>query len=68
MKISVFLLAAASVLAFSGCREKKVEDTVKVGILHSMTGTMAISECPVMDSELLAVNEINERAESLEKR
>lgn len=68
MKISVVLLAAASVLAFSGCREKKVEDTVKVGILHSMTGTMAISECPVMDSELLAVNEINESGGVLGKK
>ncbi len=34
-------------------------DTVKVGILHSMTGTIAIAEKSVVDAELLAVEEIN---------
>ncbi|MDH2425052.1 urea ABC transporter substrate-binding protein [Sphaerisporangium sp. TRM90804] len=34
-------------------------DTIKVGILHSLSGTMAISEVTVRDSELLAVEEIN---------
>lgn len=34
-------------------------DTIKVGILHSLSGTMAISEVSVKDSELMAINEIN---------
>ncbi len=34
-------------------------DTIKVGILHSLTGTMAISENTVVDAELLAIKEIN---------
>ncbi len=34
-------------------------DTVKVGILHSLSGTMAISEVSVRDAELLAIEEIN---------
>lgn len=34
---------------------------VKVGILHSMTGTMAISEKAVIDSTLFAINEINQK-------
>jgi len=34
-------------------------DTIKVGILHSLSGTMAISEVTVRDSELLAIDEIN---------
>ena len=34
-------------------------DTIKVGILHSLSGTMAISEVSVRDSELLAIDEIN---------
>ncbi|MFA4927178.1 MAG: urea ABC transporter substrate-binding protein [Patulibacter sp.] len=33
--------------------------TIKVGILHSLSGTMAISEVSVKDSELLAIEEIN---------
>ena len=34
-------------------------DTIKVGILHSLSGTMAISESAVHDAELLAISEIN---------
>ena len=34
-------------------------DTVKVGILYSATGSMAISEGAVKDAEVLAINEIN---------
>ena len=32
---------------------------IRVGILHSLTGTMAHSESPVVDSTLLAIDEIN---------
>lgn len=35
-------------------------DSVKVGILHSLSGTMSISEVAVHDAELLAIEEINE--------
>jgi len=34
-------------------------DTIKVGILHSLSGTMAISETTVVDAEMLAIDEIN---------
>jgi urea transport system substrate-binding protein len=33
--------------------------TIPVGILHSLSGTMAISEVSVRDAELLAIDEIN---------
>jgi urea transport system substrate-binding protein len=32
---------------------------IKVGVLHSLSGTMAISEVTVKDAELLAIEEIN---------
>lgn len=35
------------------------QKTIKVGILHSLTGTMAISETSVVDAEQLAIAEIN---------
>ena len=35
-------------------------DAIKVGILHSLSGTMAISETTVVDAEMLAIKEINE--------
>ena len=34
-------------------------ETIKVGILHSLSGTMAISETSVVDAEKLAIEEIN---------
>lgn len=34
-------------------------DTIKVGVLHSLSGTMSISEVSVKDATLLAINEIN---------
>ncbi|MBM7335169.1 MAG: urea ABC transporter substrate-binding protein [Alcanivorax sp.] len=36
------------------------DDTVKVGILHSITGTMAISEIGSVQAEKLAIKQINE--------
>lgn len=43
-------------------------DTIKVGILHSMSGTMAISETTVVDAERLAIKEINESGGVLGKQ
>lgn len=43
-------------------------DTIKVGILHSLSGTMAISETSVRDAELLAIKEINEKGGVLGKQ
>ena len=34
-------------------------DTIKVGILHSLSGTMAISETVLKDTALMAIDEIN---------
>lgn len=34
-------------------------DPIKVGILHSLTGTIAIAEASVVDAEKLAIEEIN---------
>ncbi|UKO97876.1 urea ABC transporter substrate-binding protein [Nostoc sp. UHCC 0870] len=34
-------------------------NTIKIGILHSLSGTMAISEKSVVDAEKLAIKEIN---------
>ncbi|WP_018952268.1 urea ABC transporter substrate-binding protein [Thioalkalivibrio sp. AKL12] len=36
------------------------DDTVKVGILHSLSGTMAISETGSVEAETLAIEQINE--------
>ncbi len=63
-----FLLYASGSLGTSfflkgcGSNSSAVDDaikTIKVGILHSLTGTMAISEKSVVDAEQLAIAEIN---------
>jgi urea transport system substrate-binding protein len=43
-------------------------DTIKVGILHSLSGTMAISEKSVVDAEMLAIDEINKAGGVLGKQ
>jgi urea transport system substrate-binding protein len=35
------------------------KDTIKVGVLHSLSGTMAISETVLKDTVLMAIDEIN---------
>ena len=43
-------------------------DVIKVGILHSLSGTMAISETTVVEAEKLAIKEINESGGVLGKQ
>ena len=43
-------------------------DVIKVGILHSLSGTMAISETTVVEAEKLAIKEINEAGGVLGKQ
>lgn len=63
--VSVTLMAG---LLLTGCGASQTSkpaettstgDTIKVGILHSLSGTMAISEVSVKDSEMMAIDEIN---------
>ncbi|NJK68392.1 MAG: urea ABC transporter substrate-binding protein [Microcoleus sp. CSU_2_2] len=37
----------------------KAREPIKIGVLHSLTGTMSISEVSVKDATLLAIEEIN---------
>lgn len=40
-------------------KDARAEDAVKVGILHSLTGTIAIAEAAIVDAEKMAIDEIN---------
>ena len=59
MKKFVIAFGILASFLFFSCNEKKA-DTVKVGLLHSLSGTMSISETAVRDAELLAISELNE--------
>lgn len=52
----VWAMGSIGSMDYAQCAEK---EPVKVGILHSLSGTMSISEVAVKDGELLAIEEIN---------
>jgi urea transport system substrate-binding protein len=58
LKRAAIGLAAVGALALA-TSATRAEDTVKVGVLHSLSGTMAISETSLKDVVLMAVDEIN---------
>src|SRR5882672_3965913 len=64
MRITGLLLAAA--MAFSGIA--RAQDTIKVGVLHSLSGTMAISETTLKDTILMMVDEQNKKGGLLGKK
>jgi urea transport system substrate-binding protein len=51
------LLPFAALLALAG--PARAEETIKVGVLHSLSGTMAISETALKDVALMTIEEIN---------
>jgi urea transport system substrate-binding protein len=65
-RIAAFLgLGTAALL---GARRFKTSSVpVKVGVLHSLTGTMALSERSVRDAALLAIDEVNEAGGVLDR-
>ena len=59
------LAAAMSSTAISGAF---AEDTIKVGVLHSLSGTMAISETTLKDVMLMLIDEQNKKGGLLGKK
>jgi urea transport system substrate-binding protein len=53
------LFAAGALALGVACSAKAAEKTVKVGVLHSLSGTMAISETSLRDILLFTFDEIN---------
>ncbi|WGK70097.1 urea ABC transporter substrate-binding protein [Candidatus Haliotispira prima] len=53
-----FCILIISATFIMGCG-KTTTDEIKVGILHSLSGTMSISEVAVRDASLMAIKEIN---------
>jgi urea transport system substrate-binding protein len=53
------LVLAVGAFALTWARRGATRDPIKVGVLHSLTGTMAISERAVVDATLLAIDDVN---------
>jgi urea transport system substrate-binding protein len=60
------LAAAAAVASFT--LPALAQETIKVGVLHSLSGTMAISETVLKDTVLMAIDEINAKGGLLGKK
>jgi len=62
IQVIAFMLAAAMLLPTFGTintADAQDMEPIKVGILHSLSGTMSISEVTVRDATLMAIEEIN---------
>ena len=64
---SAALLAALTTAGMAGVAHAQ-EDTIKVGILHSLSGTMAISETTLKDAMLMLIDEQNAKGGLLGKQ
>ncbi|MDA1343598.1 MAG: urea ABC transporter substrate-binding protein [Proteobacteria bacterium] len=61
--------AAMTVAALSlGAGYAQAEETIKVGVLHSLSGTMAISETTLKDTMLMLIDEQNKKGGLLGKQ
>ena len=67
--LKTFTAGAAVASALSlGSLPAFAQNTIKVGILHSLSGTMAISETVLKDVTLMAIDEINAKGGVLGKK
>ena len=55
-------------LSFAASTVRAAEDTIKVGILHSLSGTMAISESVLKDTVLMLIADQNKKGGLLGKK
>ena len=73
MKKLIFSLAKTKVLLSAAVLTMSVQvaqaaDTIKVGVLHSLSGTMAISETTLKDTVLMMIEEQNKKGGLLGKK
>ncbi len=62
------LFAAAALAMGLAAMPAQAQDTIKVGILHSLSGTMAISETTLKDVMLMLIDEQNKKGGLLGKK
>ena len=69
MKLSIRALLTSMVAALMvSTMPVRAEDTIKVGVLHSLSGTMAISETTLKDTMLMLIDEQNKKGGLLGKK
>lgn len=68
LKTQLMGLALAAAMSSTALSGAFAEDTIKVGILHSLSGTMAISETTLKDVMLMLIDEQNKKGGLLGKK
>src|SRR3954464_4044587 len=68
MRNRLLATAALAALVLAAARPAAAEDTIKVGVLHSLSGTMAISETTLKDVMLMLIDEQNQKGGLLGKK
>ena len=62
------IVATLAAAGFTMAQPAQAADTIKVGVLHSLSGTMAISETSLKDVALMTIEEINAKGGVLGKK
>jgi urea transport system substrate-binding protein len=65
---NLLALTAAALVSGATAGAARAEETIKVGILHSLSGTMAISETTLKDVMLMLIDEQNKKGGLLGKK
>ncbi|MDR3439805.1 urea ABC transporter substrate-binding protein [Telmatospirillum sp.] len=70
MKLMRTIAGAGALIAVATASQAAMaaEDTIKVGVLHSLSGTMAISETTLKDTVLMMVDDLNKKGGLLGKK
>ncbi len=68
MKLKQLFITAAASLLLSFSTVAMTAETIKVGVLHSLSGTMAISETTLKDTVLMMIEEQNKKGGLLGKQ
>jgi urea transport system substrate-binding protein len=67
-RLHTLALGVAAAASLTLASMAQAADTIKVGILHSLTGTMAISETTLKDTMLMLIDEQNKKGGLLGKK
>mgnify|MGYP002632944308 CR=1 FL=1 len=68
MKLNKLITSIAAALSLTLSLSVVAADTIKVGVLHSLSGTMAISETTLKDTVLMMIEEQNKKGGLLGKK
>ncbi len=68
MKLKTFKVATMALACSAMMSAAQAADTIKVGVLHSLSGTMAISETTLKDTMLMLIEDQNKKGGLLGKK